>query len=159
MNSPVERRREPRSRLTITQVLDLMQKKADELYEGELQNQALEVFEALSEGDRKTFLRKSLLLHWENQIELAKVGMQDIVIDQDTCIDPVAVEKERKSIEEINVEEQLRLKTWMHKAFFVIGVVCFAIVIGISTIAGNDTGTSSTEMIKQLNAVIELLTK
>lgn len=159
MNSPVERRREPRSRLTITQVLDLMQKKADELYEGELQNQALEVFEALSEGDRKTFLRKSLLLHWENQIELAKVGMQDIVIDQDTCIDPVAVEKERKSIEEINVEEQLRLKTWMHKAFFVIGVVCFAIVIGISTIAGNDTGTSSTEVIKQLNAVIELLTK
>lgn len=159
MNSPVERRREPRSRLTITQVLDLMQKKADELYEGELQNQALEVFEALSEGDRKTFLRKSLLLHWENQIELAKVGMQDIVIDQDTCIDPVAVEKERKSIEEINVEEQLRLKTWMHKAFFVIGVVCFAIVIGISTIAGNDTGTSSTEMIKQLNVVIELLTK
>ena len=97
----VERRRDPKPRLTITQILDQMQRVADEEYGGDLQNNVLAIFTKLAAGDKKTLLRKGLLLIWEQQVELAKASMQDIVIDQETRIDQVAVVEERKKIEEV----------------------------------------------------------
>ena len=82
----VERRKDPKQRLTITQILDLMQRNADEQYNGDLPNNALAIFNQLSTGDKKTYLRKSLLLLWEEQITLAQSGMMDIKIDQEMVI-------------------------------------------------------------------------
>ena len=152
----VERRRDPKPRLTITQILDQMQRVADEEYGGDLQNNVLAIFTKLAAGDKKTLLRKGLLLIWEQQVELAKASMQDIVIDQETRIDQVAVVEERKKIEEVNAEEQIKLKTWIHKVGFVVSILLYVGIIG-GTLAIGGTGVSVTDMIKDLQKVFELL--
>ena len=152
----VERRKDPKQWLTITQILDLMQRNADEQYNGDLPNNALAIFNQLNTGDKKTYLRKSLLLLWEEQITLAQSGMMDIKIDQETVIDPIAVQKEKKSIEELNIEEQIKLKTWMHKFIFTIGILCFIAFIGITFVVGGDSKSPST-ILEHLNNILKLL--
>lgn len=156
MSEKLDRRRT--HRLTITQVLDEMQQIADTDFQGDLPDNALSVFNTLSEDDRKTFLRRSLELHWKNQIELAKNGMQDVVVEHEVVIDPVSVEKERKSIEEVEVEEQLRLKTWMSKVTFTLGLVVFGAIILITYFYGGSSA-NITDILKRLNGVADLLLK
>ncbi len=152
----VERRKDQKPRLTITQILDQMQQVADNEYGGDLQNNVLVVFTKLAVNDKKTLLRKGLLLIWEHQVEMAKASMQDIVIDQETCIDQAAVIEERKSIEVVNSEEQLKLKTWFHKVVFVVGIVLFIGVVGGSLMVGGN-GVSVSEMLKDAQKIFELL--
>lgn len=152
----VERRKDPKPRLTITQILDQMQQVADNEYGGDLQNNVLAVFTKLTAGDKKTLLRKSLLLIWEHQVEIAKASMQDIVIDQETRIDQAAVVEERKNIDAVNAEEQIKLKTWFHKVVFVLGVVLFIGVVGGTLVVGG-TGVSVTDILKDLQKIVELL--
>jgi len=152
----VKRRKDPKQRLTITQILDLMQSRADEQYNGDLPNNALTIFNQLNTGDKKTYLRKSLLLLWEEQISLAQSGMMDIKIDQEMVIDPVAVQKEKKSIEELNIEEQIKLKTWMHKFIFTVGILCFIAFIGITFALGGDKKDPGA-ILEHLNTILKLL--
>lgn len=152
----VERRKDQKPRLTITQILDQMQQVADNEYGGDLQNNVLVVFTKLAVNDKKTLLRKGLLLIWEHQVEMAKASMQDIVIDQETCIDQVAVVEERKNIDAVNAEEQIKLKTWFHKVVFVVSILLFIGIIG-GTLAIGGTGVSVSDMIKDLQKVFELL--
>lgn len=152
----IERRKDPKPRLTITQILDQMQQVADNEYGGDLQNNVLVVFTKLAVNDKKTLLRKGLLLIWEHQVEMAKASMQDIVIDQETCIDQVAVVEERKNIDAVNAEEQIKLKTWFHKVVFVVGIVLFIGVVGGSLMVGGN-GVSVSEMLKDAQKIFELL--
>ena len=152
----IERRKDPKPRLTITQILDQMQQVADNEYGGDLQNNVLPVFTKLAANDKKTLLRKSLLLIWEHQVEMAKASMQDIVIDQETRIDQVAVVKERKNIDAVNAEEQIKLKTWFHKVLFVLGVLLFIGVVAGTLVVGG-SGVSVTDMLKDLQKIVELL--
>ena len=152
----IERRKDPKPRLTITQILDQMQQVADNEYGGDLQNNVLPVFTKLAANDKKTLLRKSLLLIWEHQVEMAKASMQDIVIDQETRIDQAAVVEERKNIDAVNAEEQIKLKTWFHKVVFVLGVLLFIGVVGGTLLVGG-TGVSVNDMLKDLQKVVELL--
>jgi len=152
----IERRKDPKPRLTITQILDQMQQVADNEYGGDLQNNVLPVFTKLAANDKKTLLRKSLLLIWEHQVEMAKASMQDIVIDQETRIDQVAVVKERKNIDAVNAEEQIKLKTWFHKVLFVLGVLLFIGVVAGTLMVGG-SGVSVTDMLKDLQKIVELL--
>lgn len=152
----IERRKDQKPRLTITQILDQMQQVADNEYGGDLQNNVLVVFTKLAVNDKKTLLRKGLLLIWEHQVEMAKASMQDIVIDQETCIDQAAVIEERKSIEVVNSEEQLKLKTWFHKVVFVLGVLLFIGVVAGTLVVGG-SGVSVTDMLKDLQKIVELL--
>ena len=156
MNEKIERRKAPR--LTITQILEEMQHQADIDFQGDLPDNAVTIFNRLNVGDKKTLLRRSLELHWHNQIELAKTGMQDVVIEQDVVIDPVSVEKERKAIEDVEVEEQLRLKTWMSKVAFTLGLVVFAAIILITYFYGGSS-SNITDILKRLNSVADLLLK
>lgn len=152
----IERRKDPKPRLTITQILDQMQQVADNEYGGDLQNNVLPVFTKLAANDKKTLLRKSLLLIWEHQVEMAKASMQDIVIDQETRIDQVAVVEERKNIDAVNAEEQIKLKTWFHKVLFVLGVLLFIGVVAGTLMVGG-SGVSVTDMLKDLQKIVELL--
>lgn len=152
----IERRKDPKPRLTLTQILDQMQQVADSEYGGDLQNNALPVFTKLATNDKKTLLRKSLLLIWEHQVEMAKASMQDIVIDQETRIDQEAVVAERKKIEDVNAEEQIKLKTWFHKVVFIVGVLLFIAVVAGSLMVGG-SGVSVTDMLKDLQKIFELL--
>ena len=153
----IERRKDGKSRATITQILEKMQAVADDKFIGDLQNNTLAVFATLTTDEKRTFLRRSLMLQWEKQIELATAGLHEVEIEKDVRIDPVSVQTERKSIEDFNYEEQLKLKTWMHKAIFVIGVSCFAVVILLTFFVGKD-GVDVEGMIGQLNGVLKLIT-
>lgn len=152
----IERRKDPKPRLTITQILDQMQQVADNEYGGDLQNNVLPVFTKLAANDKKTLLRKSLLLIWEHQVEMAKASMQDIVIDQETRIDQVAVVEERKNIDAVNAEEQIKLKTWFHKVVFIVGVLLFIAVVAGSLMVGG-SGVSVGDMLKDAQKIFELL--
>lgn len=151
-----DRRKGAKPRMTITQILDFMQQVADDEYQGDLQNNSLAIFSQLSVGDRKTFLRKSLMLHWEHQIDLAKGGMQDVVIDQELVIDRHSVDQERQAIESLNYAEQVKLKTWLWKVIFVIAMLSFIAIVSITYFMGGeqiDTG----EILEYLKDLFKLL--
>lgn len=122
----MERRQTPRK--TISQILDEMQAQADEQHSGDLPTYALAIFNTLPKGDQRTFLRKSITLHWRDQIERAQASMTDIVVD-DIRIDPISVEKERIDIEELNRVELIKMKTWLNKVIFIAGLGSFVIFI------------------------------
>lgn len=156
MVSVTERRKRPRRR-TITQILDIMQEKADIHYFGDLHNNGLEIFKTLEEGDQKTFLRQSLMLHWERQIERARVHLEDVVIDDDIRIDPVAVEKERMSIEDLNQAELIKMRTWLHKFLAIVGTTLFCGMLLIFYFTDVKSGKSD-DMFEILNNVMQLIT-
>ena len=152
----VERRKDQKPRLTITQILDQMQQVADNEYGGDLQNNVLVVFTKLAVNDKKTLLRKGLLLIWAHQVEMAKASMQDIVIDQETWIDQAAVVEVRRNIDAVNAEEQLKLKTWIHKTGLIVSILLFVGIVG-GTLAIGGTGVSVGEMLKDAQKIFELL--
>lgn len=154
--SPIDRRKSTVPRLTITEILEKMQQMADASHQGDLQNNVLTVYNQLSLDDKRTFLRKSLMALWESQIDLATKGMQDVVVDQNLRISPEAVETERKTIETVNYEEQVKLKTWMHQVAFVLGIGSFIAVIGITFVVGGN-GASVSELTKTLGEITKLL--
>lgn len=151
-----EKRKSPAVRMTIKQILDFMQNEADARFEGDLQNNVGEIFPMLALQDQKTFFRKSLMLHWEHQIDLAKKDLQDVSVDHDVTIDRSSIVTERKSIQEINFEEQVKLKTWMQKSFFVFGVLAFFGVIGYTHyVSGGSIDVNS--VMEHLENIIKLL--
>lgn len=152
----MERRKDPKQRMTITQILDFMQNTADEQYQGDLQNNSLAIFNLLAPGDKKTFLRKSLMLQWEHQIDLAKGGLQDVIIDQELVIDRSSVNLERKSIESLNYAEQVKLKTWLWKVIFLIALLCFIGVVFL-TYAMDGAEANHGEILKYLKDLFSLL--
>jgi len=140
-----DRVRERRIPRTSHQVVDKMQRLADHSHGGLLRDNVMEIFEQLHPVDRQTFLKKSLLLHWENDIDRAVEALEDIKVDKETSIDMGVVRHERKDLTTIDAEEQIKLKTWMNKAFLVIGssasilVVLFTLVVGA---AGSEKGST-----------------
>ena len=135
-NRPVERVREHRIPRTSHQVVDKMQRLADQSHGGQLRENVMEIFEQLHPVDRQTFLRKSLILHWTNDIDRAAEALEDIKVDRETSIDMGVVQHERKDLKSIDVEEQLKLKTWMSKAFALIGTVTFVVVVFFTLVVG-----------------------
>lgn len=140
--------------MTISQILTFMQTTADEEYRGDVQNHALAIFNRLSPGDKRTFLRKSLILHWERQIDLAKKGMQDVVIDKELRIDRASVEAERQSIKDVNYEEQIRLRTWVMKLIMTVGLLGFIGTIAFSYFITGTPGSPATSLLKHISTVI-----
>ena len=152
-----ERVRERRISRTSHQVVDKMQRLADQNYGGLLRDNVMEIFEQLHPVDRQTFLKKSLLLHWENDIDRAVEALEDIKVDKETSIDMGVVQHERKDLKGIDAEEQIKLKTWMNKAFLIIGsstfilVVLFTLVMGV---AGSEKGST---LLDTLLSIFELV--
>lgn len=150
-----ERRKETKSRMSISQILDFMQKTADDNFNGDLQNNMLAIFNQLQLGDKKTFLRKSLMLHWEHQIELAKGGLQDVVIDEKLTIDRTSVDMERKTISEVNYAEQAKMKSWFIKTMFIIGVLLFIAIVVFTYYTGS-VNEHSKDILEYLKDLFEL---
>jgi len=136
-----DRRKAPR--LTITEILDLMQKKADLEFQGNLQDNILHIFNTLNMGDKRTYLRKSLMMLWEEQIKLAECGMQDVVVDQDTRINPVTVEMERLSLMADDRYAQQKLKVWMYQILFILGISGIMLLVVITLFLSADFGEVS----------------
>lgn len=152
-----ERVRERRIPRTSNQVIDKMQRLADQSHDGHLYDSVMEIFEKLHPVDRKTFLKKSLLLHWENDIDRAVETLKDIRVDNETSIDMDVVRYERKDLTAIDAEEQIKLKTWMNIAFLVIGSTGSILVVFFTLVmhaAGSEKGST---LLDTLLSIFELV--
>lgn len=149
-------RRKGIPRKTISQILEEMQVIADKDFGGDLQKYGLEILQRFSESDQKTFLRKSLMLHWERQIDLARSDLSDIVLGDEVRIDPVAVERERLSIDELNQAELIKLKTWLHKALFTIAAIGFVIIVAVAYFTESLVGNAK-DIMEILTDVVKII--
>jgi len=152
-----ERVRERRIPRTSHQVVDKMQRLADHSHGGLLRDNVMEIFEQLHPVDRQTFLKKSLLLHWENDIDRAVEALEDIKVDKETSIDMGVVQHERKDLRSIDAEEQIKLKTWMNKAFLVIGSSTFVLVVLFTLVMGAAGSEKGSTLLDTLLSIFELV--
>ena len=152
-----ERVRERRIPRTSHQVVDKMQRLADRDHGGLLRDNVMEIFEQLHPVDRQTFLKKSLLLHWENDIDRAVEALEDIKVDKETSIDMGVVLHERKDLRSIDAEEQIKLKTWMNKAFLVIGSFSFILVVLFTLVMGAAGSEKGSTLLDTLLSIFELV--
>lgn len=152
-----ERVRERRIPRTSHQVVDKMQRLADHSHGGLLRDNVMEIFEQLHPVDRQTFLRKSLLLHWENDIDRAVEALEDIKVDKETSIDMGVVLHERKDLKGIDAEEQIKLKTWMNKAFLIIGSSTFILVVLFTLVMGAAGSEKGSTLLDTLLNIFELV--
>lgn len=152
-----ERVRERRIPRTSHQVVDKMQRLADHSHGGLLRDNVMEIFEQLHPVDRQTFLKKSLLLHWENDIDRAVEALEDIKVDKETSIDMGVVRHERKDLTTIDAEEQIKLKTWMNKAFLVIGSSSFVLVVLFTLVMGAAGSEKGSTLLDTLLSIFELV--
>lgn len=152
-----ERVRERRIPRTSHQVVDKMQKLADQNYGGLLRDNVVEIFEQLHPVDRQTFLKKSLLFHWESDIDRAVEALEDIKIDKETSIDMGVVQHERKDLSGIDAEEQIKLKTWMNKAFLIIGSLTFIFVVLFTLVMGAAGSEKGSTLMDTLLSIFELV--
>lgn len=147
-------RRIPR---TSQQVMDKMQRIADEHHDGALRENVIEIFDQLHPIDRQTFLRKCLILFWEEDINHVSESLKDVKVDKETSIDMSVLKSERKDLRQIDAEEQIKLKTWMNKAFFVIGAMSFAVIAAVTLITGELGGKKVNTLIDNLSTIIDLV--
>ena len=152
-----ERVRERRISRTSHQVVDKMQRLADHNHGGLLRDNVMEIFEQLHPVDRQTFLKKSLLLHWENDIDRAVEALEDIKVDKETSIDMGVVLHERKDLKGIDAEEQIKLKTWMNKAFLIIGSSTFVLVVLFTLVMGAAGSEKGSTLMDTLLSIFELV--
>jgi hypothetical protein len=152
-----ERVRERRIPRTSHQVVDKMQRLADRDHGGLLRDNVMEIFEQLHPVDRQTFLKKSLLLHWENDIDRAVEALEDIKVDKETSIDMGVVQHERKDLRSIDAEEQIKLKTWMNKAFLIIGSSTFILVVLFTLVMGAAGSEKGSTLMDTLLSIFELV--
>jgi hypothetical protein len=173
---PKERRGGKKPRLTIGQILDNMQFTADEEYSGDLQNNALAIFNTLSVDDKRTYLRKSLESLWEKQLMFANEGLQEIVVpvplssptagpaapsspEKEVRISPVEVKNERESLETGSYVEQQKLRQWLVKIAFAMMVLLFFAVFFFSAVYGKNDMKTIFDAMGNLNTLIDLLLK
>ena len=149
-------RRGTKARATISQILEKMEEEADVHYQGDLPNNVVKIFTWLPIEDRRTFLRHSLNLLWAKRIELAQKGLQDIIIEEKVRIDPNAVQVERKNLEEADIHEQMKLKTFVFKTFFILGILIFSGILTWSWFYGSSAGNTES-LLKNLNKIVEIL--
>ncbi len=149
-------RRGTKARATISQILEKMEEEADVHYQGDLPNNAVKIFTWLPIDERRTFLRHSLNLLWAKRIELAQKGLQDIIIEEKVRIDPNAVQVERKNLEEADIHEQMKLKTFVFKTFFILGILIFSGILTWSWFYGSSAGNTES-LLKNLNKIVEIL--
>ena len=128
----VQRRISPR--MTITQILDSMQSIADTEHTGDLENNALKIFSRLTPDNKRTYLRKSLRMFWEQQVDLAQQGgdelMHEIVIDNEIRIDPIEVAKEREAMAASSDYESGQYTNQLRK-FKIAMMVMGGVVVGL----------------------------
>lgn len=157
-----ERRRAVRPRLTISQILDNMQQDADDNYQGNLADNVVSVFNTLNLDDKRTFLRKSLDALWARQIELAQSNLQEITIPtedggKNLKINPLEVEHERQTIEELNYQEQLKMKSWGTMVLFIVFILAFVGVIGFSVFYGTHDIKAFEGVTSNFQSFVEIL--
>lgn len=142
-------RRKNTLRPTISQILSNMQSVADLDFRGDLENNAIIIFDHLSEGDRRTFMRHSLKLLWERQIDLTQRGIRDIMID-DVVFDLQAIASERNYIENQNEEGLDRLKVTIARITYATAAIAL-IMTFVITFFYDPSGQNVDAFVKVLN--------
>ena len=151
----VERRKPKLPRMTITQILETMQHQADDEYGGDIQDNILPIFTHLSKDDKKTFLRKSLMFHWENQINRARDGKLDVFVD-DMVVDQFSIDNERSAIELDNYREQVKMKNRLAQIFLFIIMLAFIGMVAMTFILGPDQD-KGLKLLEHLDAILKFI--
>ena len=155
MTDFIDRRKGQPSRMTISQILDFMQHRADDDYGGDLQDNSVAIFNQLSKDDKKTFLRKSLMLHWENQINRAREGKVDVIVE-DIVIDPHSIDNERDLITVDNYIEQRKFKNFMLKGMLTLILLVFCGMVAMTFVLGPDKD-SAKMLLKNLSDMLSVM--
>lgn len=151
-----ERRRGPKPRPSIGQIMDGIQREADDMYHGEVGNNILSLFNRLPTDDKRTFLRSALVHLWKDQIQKEIDGRQDVCLDEEILINRDQVDWELKDIHEKNYQEQAHLKMWFTKVFFTFAVLLFVGVIVVTYMVDGSSETTGLAL-KHFERVLKLL--
>lgn len=147
-------------RNSLSEILVNMQETADGLHDGNLTDNALKIFNLLSTSDRKTFLRKAIFLLKAHDESCRQDGHILVCIPdpdkEDLTIKSSEVESERKKIDDLNAGENLKLRTWLIKIFFLISIFGTIMVIFFGFIYGNPSESAS-DALSNLNKVFSIL--
>ena len=95
-------RRKIKNRATIVEILHYLETEADILYQGDVENNMLKLFNQLTVDDKRTFLRHSITALWEKRIEVAKRGIlpeKPVVVDTTLTIEPEVIKSEVEELE------------------------------------------------------------
>ena len=150
-----DRRKDPKPRPTLEQVMRSMEEVANVHYGKEISANILSVFNTLPTGDKRTFLRRGYAALKREEILLRKNGLQDVVIDDETRIDMRSVAEERKTISELNYQEQASFKSWIYQAMFAILLFFIMVAFVISSLSSNRAEEAS--LLRHISTVFQLL--
>ena len=170
---PIERRQGRPKRNTITQILEIMQDRADVEFNGNLPDNLLIVFSDLEIDDKRTFLRRSLEALWEKQIEYAEKGLSEVVLQapieadadsgqppvSEVRINPVEVKTERESINNTSADEQRKLRKWLVNVILGFMFIMFIVTILFTSLYGENDINAIFEAGKSLNSLFDMLFK
>lgn len=162
MKEPRKRERRSQPRLTITQILSQMQSQADIHHYGDLAGNVLKIFNTLGTEEKRTFLRQGLELLWAKQIDLARAGIEEVMVDigdAKLMVDPVYVQHEREEIDNVNHEETMKMKTFLLKFALVTGTLGMFLVIGVTWFYGTFDRKTTTEAIGHFTKILEIFFK
>lgn len=154
----VERRNVKRN--SLSEILQNMQEAADGLHDGNLPDNTLKIFNLLSLNDRKTFLRKAVFLLKAHDASCREEGHIVVKIPDpdkaDLTIKSTEVETERKTIDDLNSEENFRMRSWLIKVFFSISIAGFLTVVYFGIVYGSSSNTLS-DSASNFNKIISIL--
>ena len=157
-----ERRNRAQRRLTISEILDQMQAVADRSFNGDLQSNALAIFNKLPQGSKRTFLRQSLMTIWGTQIDLARSGFQEVVIEDDMKIIFSEIAKERKELEVASASDDSKMVSKIYMIIFWVALVVVLIVGGLlffSSPAASAASPEELSMYQRLTRVLDYFLK
>lgn len=140
-------------RRSITQIIDAMQAEADRCLDGDVMSNVQDLYDALSEGDQRTFLRSSLTLQINARRARAESGVDAVKVADNLLVDPAAVREEVQDIIRYNTIEQARMKTSWLKLIAMGSFIVFMVAIVVISFNPFDGG----ELSKENETFFELL--
>lgn len=113
-------------RASIKDILISLQREADNNYNGQLSDNALTIFNMLSVGEKRTFLRHAISMLYNDLLERSmRNEVDDVDIDPDLKIDFSQVTKERADFGDIEKIEHLKFVNFFTRLLFVILLLLF----------------------------------
>lgn len=144
---PRERRVEKRA--SFSEINEAMQLEADKRYEGNLEDNALTIFNQLTTSEKRTFLRYAVLA-------IASIKKEIAFKERAEPPEP-HVDSELKKLKEFETEEHQKFVNFLTRLFFTVLIVVFILFVAFAMLYGNEEIISSIP--KRLTEVLDILIK
>lgn len=134
-----------------------MQLEADERHQGRLSDNILTVFNMLTVGEKRTFLRHAIRLTNFEQLNRSIRGASSVIIEKELIVDTEDIDNERSALQSDEKEEHEKFVNFLTRLFFTFLIVFFVIFCLFVIFYGTDNPFS--EILPRLNQVLEVLLK